>query len=91
MGLITYLIRMLPFTLMRKKLSHPFFQSLMYYLPYTILATMTFPAIFYSAGNIYASIAGTFVALILAFRGHQLITVALFAAASAFVTGCIIP
>ena len=46
---VTYLIRMIPFTLFRKKIQSPFFRSFLYYIPYAVLSAMTIPAIFSSS------------------------------------------
>ena len=43
---VTYLIRMLPFTLFRRQIRSRFLRSLLYYLPYAVLSAMTIPAIF---------------------------------------------
>ena len=45
MALVTYLIRVLPFTLIRKKIENRTIRSFLYYVPYVTLAVMTFPAI----------------------------------------------
>lgn len=45
MALVTYAIRVLPLTLIRKEIKNPFIRSFLYYVPYTTLAVMTFPAI----------------------------------------------
>ncbi len=87
---VTYLIRMIPFTLFRKKIKSPFFRSFLYYIPYAVLSAMTIPAIFYSTGNIATSLIGTAVAVLLAYFGCPLIIVALAAAASAFIFGFIL-
>ena len=87
MAVITYLIRMLPFTLMRRQVRSVFLRSLLYYMPYAVLAAMTFPAILYSTGNTKTATAGTVVALILAYFRMPLIVVALATAAAAFLTG----
>lgn len=42
---VTYLIRALPITLIRRRIKSPFLQSFLYYVPYVTLAVMTFPAI----------------------------------------------
>ena len=42
---ITYSIRVLPLTLIRKQIKNRFLQSFLYYVPYVTLAVMTFPAI----------------------------------------------
>ncbi len=87
MAAVTYLIRMLPFTLIRGKVRSRFFRSLLYYIPYAVLAAMTFPSIFYSTGNTVTAVVGTAVALLLAWYRMPLIVVALAAAGAAFVTG----
>ena len=84
---VTYLIRMLPFTLFRKEITSPFIKSLLYYLPYGVLSAMTIPAIFYATGNMTTAAVGTGVALVLAYLKCPLMVVALAAAAAALVTG----
>lgn len=87
MAVVTYLIRMIPFTFFRKKITSRFFRSFLYYIPYAVLSAMTIPAIFYSTGNLFTSIVGTVAAVILAYFDLPLIVVALSAAAAAFVFG----
>ena len=45
MAATTYLIRVLPLTLIRKPIQNPFLRSFLFYVPYVTLAVMTFPAI----------------------------------------------
>ena len=87
---VTYLVRMIPFTLFRRKIKSHFFRSFLHYIPYAVLSAMTIPAIFYSTGSVPSSIVGTVVAVILAYFGKPLIVVALAASAAALVTGLII-
>ena len=84
---VTYLIRMIPFTLFRKKIKSVFFKSFLYYIPYAVLSAMTIPAIFYSTGNVTTSVIGTVVAVALAYFKLPLIVVALAASAAAFLFG----
>ena len=42
---VTYAIRVLPITLLRKPITNRFIKSFLYYVPYVTLALMTFPAI----------------------------------------------
>ena len=90
MAVVTYLIRMLPFAFIKKKVKSKFIRSFLYYVPYAVLSAMTFPAIFYSTGNVLTAVIGSAVALILAFLRLPLIVVALAAVASAFLSGFII-
>ncbi|MEE3452923.1 AzlD domain-containing protein [Dialister sp.] len=45
-ALVSYLLRVLPLTLIHKPIENPFIRSLFYYLPYATLAVMTVPSIF---------------------------------------------
>ena len=45
MAAVSYTIRVLPLTLIRKPIKNQFIQSFLYYVPYVTLAVMTFPAI----------------------------------------------
>jgi len=90
MAVVTYLVRMIPFTMFRKKIKSQFFRSFLYYIPYAVLSAMTIPAIFYSTGNIVTSVIGTVVAVALAYFNMPLIVVALAASASALVAGLFI-
>lgn len=87
---VTYLIRMIPFTLFRKKIKSRFIQSVLYYIPYAVLSAMTFPSIFYSTDNTITAVIGTIVAIILAYIRLPLTVVALAACVSALITGFII-
>ncbi len=89
MAVVTYFIRALPFAFFRKKIKSKFIKSFLYYVPYAVLSAMTIPAIFYSTGNIYTSLAGTATALVLAYFNLPLIVVSLAAALTAFLTGFI--
>lgn len=82
---VTYLIRMLPIMVFRKKINSQFVQSFLYYVPYAVLGAMTIPAVFYSTGSMVSAAAGFAVAFITAFCGRSLITVALAASAAAFI------
>ncbi len=87
---VTYLIRMIPFTLFRKKIKSRFIQSVLYYIPYAVLSAMTFPAIFYSTDNTVTAVVGTVIAIILAYFKLPLTVVALAACAAAYITGLVI-
>ena len=78
----TYLIRVLPLALFKKKIESKFVKSFLYYVPYAVLGTMTFPAIFYSTGSLYSAAAGLIVAILLAMKEKGLVTVAVFACAA---------
>ncbi len=81
---VTYLIRALPLTLVRRRIRNSFFRSFLYYIPYAVLTAMTIPDILYSTGFTgenwlaFAGAAGGLCAAgFMALRGHGLLTVAL--------------
>ena len=76
MAAVTYLIRMLPLTLIRKEIKNPFLKSFLHYVPYATLAAMTFPAILYSTASIFSAALGFLAAAVLAYLRKSLLTVA---------------
>ncbi len=85
MAAVTYLIRALPLTLIRKEIKSNYIKSFLHYVPYATLAAMTFPAILSATDYFVSSVIGFAVALILAFNKKSLLTVAAFSCAAAFV------
>ena len=85
MALVTYIPRMLPLAIFRKKIKSRFIRSFLAYVPYAVLAAMTFPEILYSTSNMISAIAGLLVALLLSYFGRGLLTVALSSTAVVFV------
>lgn len=73
---VTYLIRIIPFVLINKKIENKFINSFLYYVPYTVLTAMTFPAILYATGSIISAAAGFLAAILIAYRRKGLLTVA---------------
>lgn len=82
---VTYLIRMLPLTLIQKKISNVYIRSFLYYIPYACLTAMTFPAILYATESPVSALAGFLAAVILALKKQSLVTVAGFACAVVFI------
>ena len=91
MAAVTYLIRMLPLTLIRRKITNRSIRSFLYYVPYATLSAMTFPAILTATGSVISAAIGFAAALLLAFRGKSLLTVAVFASAVVLVCELILP
>ena len=74
---VTYLIRMLPLTVFRREIHSVFVKSFLHYVPYAVLGAMTFPDVLYSTGSLWTALAGLIVAVIMAWRGRSLLTVAI--------------
>ena len=76
MGIVTYLIRVLPLTLIRKEIKNRFIRSFLYYVPYVTLAVMTFPAILDATGSTASALAAFIAAILIAWFGGSLFQVA---------------
>lgn len=87
---VTYLIRLLPLILVKRKIKNRFLLSFLYYVPYAVLAVMTVPAIFSSTGNVISATVGFVVALLFAYFEKSLLTVALCSCLSVLITELII-
>lgn len=85
MALVTYLIRMLPLVLLKREIKSRFLRSFLYYVPFSCLAAMTVPAIFFATENVISGIAALLVALVFSWREKSLLTVALASCAAVFV------
>lgn len=85
MAAVTYLIRMLPLTLMRKRIKNVFIRSVLAYVPYAVLTAMTVPFILYSTGSVASAAIGLGMAVVLALMDKSLITVALGASLAVFI------
>lgn len=86
MAVVTYLIRVLPLTLIRKEITNTYIKSFLYYVPYVTLAAMTFPAIIYSTSNRLSASIGFAVCIVLGYNRKSLITVALLGSITVFIT-----
>ncbi len=87
---ITYLIRMLPLVLVKKKIKNKYILSFLYYIPYAVLTVMTIPAIFYSTSYMISALVGFVIALLLAYMKKSLVTVAAFSCVGVFLVELIL-
>ena len=85
MAATTYLIRVLPLTLIRKLIRNQFLRSFLYYVPYVTLAVMTFPAIMNATQSPIAGAAAMLVGILAAWRGLALFPVSLLCCATVFI------
>lgn len=76
MAAVSYAIRVLPMTLIRKPITSPFVQSFLYYVPYVTLAVMTFPAITEATQSSISGLLALIVGVIAAWFGAGLFKVA---------------
>lgn len=81
---VTYLIRVLPLTLIRKEIRNKTLRSFLYYVPYVTLAVMTFPAILSATQSPWAAGIALVIAIVLAWFGRSLFQVAIASCATVF-------
>ena len=86
---VTYLIRMIPLVFCQKEIRNRYVRSFLYYVPYSVLTAMIFPAIFYSTGMLISAVIGTITAAVLAYFKRGLLTVAIGAGAAVFLVEAI--
>lgn len=86
MALVTYLPRVIPMAVFRKEITSNYIKSFLYYVPYAVLASLTFPDIFTSTASLITAIAGTLTALLLAYKEKSLVVVALVSMLTVFLT-----
>lgn len=82
---VSYLIRVLPLTLIRKPIKNQFIKSFLYYVPYVTLSVMTFPAIIEATQTPLAGIAALAIGIVLSLFGAGLFPVACVCCAVVFI------
>lgn len=90
MAAVSYLIRVLPITLIRRQIKNRFIRSVLYYLPYVTLSVMTVPAIFSIHENPLCGAAGLAAGLVTAWTTRNLFLTALFACLAVFLAALMI-
>ena len=82
---ITFLIRVLPLTLIRKEIKNRTLRSFLYYVPYVTLAVMTFPSILSATQSPIAAAVALVIAMVCAWFGRSLFQVAIISSLTVFV------
>ena len=85
MAAVTYLIRVLPLTVIRCEIKNRRVRAFLYYVPYVTLAVMTFPAIIEVTGSTVTAAASLAAAAALAWFGGSLLQVSILSCAVVFV------
>lgn len=85
MAAMSYLPRVLPLTLFRKKITNKYILSFLMYMPYGVLSAMVLPSIFYSTGSLVSAIVGGIIAIIVSFFKLGLLPTALIATFCTFI------
>ena len=73
---VSFLIRELPLTLIRRPIKNRFLRSFLFYVPYVTLAVMTFPSILHATSSPLAGLAALLLGIAAAWLGANLFQVA---------------
>lgn len=85
MFFVSFLIRVLPLTLIRKEIKNRTIRSFLYYVPYVTLAVMTFPAIMDATAKPMEGLASLLLGMIIAWFGGGLFPTAIACSATVFI------
>ena len=85
MAVVTFAIRVLPLTLIKKQIKSPFLQSFLTYVPYVTLAVMTFPAIIHASQSPIAGALALIIGIGAAWFGANLFQVSVACCAVVFI------
>lgn len=86
MWAVSYLIRTLPLTLIRREITNKTVRSFLYYVPYVTLAVMTFPAILFATQSPVSGALALVLGLALAWLGGSLFQVSVACCIMVFVS-----
>ena len=90
MAAVSFLIRVIPLTLIRKQIKNPFVKSFLFYVPYVTLAVMTFPSILHATQSPFSGGAALIVGIVLAWFGASLFKVSALCCVIVFVSEMIL-
>ena len=82
---VSFLIRTLPLTLIRRPITNLFLRSVLFYVPYVTLAVMTFPAIMNATQSPIAGAAAMVIGIVAAWCGLGLLPVSLVCCATVLI------
>ena len=85
MAAVTFTIRALPLTLIRRQIKSRFVRSFLFYVPYITLAVMTFPDIIHATQTPVSGMLALIFGAVLAWLGASLFKVSAFCCVVVFV------
>jgi len=85
MAAVSYAIRVLPLTLIRKEIKNRTIRSFLFYVPYVTLAVMTFPSILEATDSVWSGLLALIIGVLLAWFGRSLFQVAVFSCLAVFI------
>ena len=82
----TYLIRAIPFVLVKRRIENRYIRSFLLYIPYAVLTAMTIPAILYATASLWSAVVGLIAAVVMSLVGFGLMPVAVVACFAVYAT-----
>ena len=86
MAAVTFLIRAMPLTLIRRPIRSRFLRSFLFYVPYVTLAVMTFPDILHATDSVWSGLLALVAGVALAWSGQGLFVVAVASCLTVFIS-----
>lgn len=84
-ALVSFGIRAIPLTLIRRRIENPYLRSFLFYVPYVTLAVMTFPAIIEATAVPLAGVLALAAGILAARRGVSMFQVAILCCVIVFI------
>lgn len=85
MAVVTYLIRVLPLTLIRREIKNRFIRSFLFYVPFVTLTVMTFPAMLHATNSFWAALIALVAGVAAAYLTGNLFLVSVLCCAVVFI------
>ena len=85
LGIICWLMKIIPFIFFNGKIKNQFINSFLYYVPFAIMTSMIIPEVFHSTSSVWSAIVGVIVSIILALLNQNILVVSLISTIMVFV------
>lgn len=86
MAVTTYLVRVLPMTIIRGEIKNQYLKSFLHYVPFATISSMILPGAFTSTDYVWSGLAGLVAAFYLSYKEKDLVVIAFWACAAVFIT-----
>ena len=85
LGIICWLMKIIPFVFFKGKIKNQFLNSFLYYVPFAIMTSMIIPEVFHSTSSVWSAVVGVLVSIMLGLLEQNIIVVSLFSIVAVFI------
>ena len=85
LGIICWLMKIIPFVFFKGKIKNRFLNSFLYYVPFAIMTSMIIPEVFHSTSSVWSAVVGVLVSIMLGLLEQNIIVVSLFSIVAVFI------